>query len=71
MKKFDISHIDKDLLQKIPMRHPFITFNKDHFPPGIILLTKRTVVPATQQATEKIDLFIIDQCFNVSTYPKC
>ena len=51
LKKFDICHIDEDLLQKIPMRHPFITFNKDHFPPGIILLTKRTVVPATQQAT--------------------
>ena len=41
---------DQIILQ-IPMRHPFITFSKDHFPPGIILLTKRTVVPATQQDT--------------------
>ena len=49
------------------MRHPFITFSKDHFPPGIILLTKRTVVPATQQDTYQIQV-LMHNGFNINIY---
>ena len=59
---------DQIILQ-IPMRHPFITFSKDHFPPGIILLTKRTVVPATQQDTYQIQVLMHNGYnINISAY---
>lgn len=53
-----------------PIRHPLITLSSDHLPPGSSLCRKRTVVPATQQDTDTVQL-LAERCSAAVCHLEC